>query len=110
MLQVRDAVVFEPLGLVVNEGADGASQGDHGHGSGRFEARNQSDQITDQDEKSQGHEEWGEALAVMSDNFLALAFDETMGPFEDMLQGAGFVHREPGAHQEEQRHQKQEDQ
>ena len=38
---------------------------------------------------------------------LALTFDKTVSTFENMLQGAGFVHREPGAHQEKQRHQKQ---
>ena len=99
--------MFEALGLVVHEGADGASQRDDGHGGGRFETRNQADEIANQNEKSQGHQEGSEALAVMSDNFLALTFDKTVSTFEDMLQGAGLVHREPRAHQEKQSHQKQ---
>ena len=59
-------------------------------------------QIANQDEKSQGHKEGSEAFAVMSDNFLALSFDKAVSAFENVLQGAGLVHREPGAYQEEQ--------
>ena len=43
--------------------------------------------------KNQGHQERRKALAVVADNFVALAFDEAVGTFKDVLQGAGLVHR-----------------
>src|ERR1700730_5427863 len=84
MLQIRNAVMSEPLGLVVDEGADGTSERDPRHSRGRFKAWNEADQIADQDEKGQGQEKGSEALAMMSDNFLALALDETMSAFKDV--------------------------
>ena len=33
-------------------------------------------------------------LAAVADNFVALAFDEAVGAFKDVLQGTGLVHRQ----------------
>ncbi len=77
MLQICNAVMLESLSLVIDEGTDRASQRNHGHRSRRFEAGNQADQIANQNEKCQGHQERREALAVMADDLVALAFDET---------------------------------
>src|SRR5579872_1353883 len=109
MLQIPYAGMLESLRLVVEEGADGASQGNDGNGCWRFEAWNQADQIATQDEESQRHQKRREAFTMVSDDFFALPDDETVGSFEYVLQGARFIHRKPRAHKKEDNNQEKKD-
>ena len=43
----------------------------------------------------------------MSDDFVALALDESVSAFKDVLQGARLVDRKPGAHQSKYDNEKQ---
>ena len=54
LLQVGKSVTSEPLDLVIDEGADGTSEWNHGHGGRRLKSWNQANQVTDQDEAGEG--------------------------------------------------------
>ena len=57
--------------------------------------------------KAERHQKGRKALAVVTDNFVALPFDESVGALEDMLQCARLVDRKPRPHQGEQHNEKQ---
>src|ERR1700730_46262 len=88
---VSDSLFADPLDVVVDESTDRATQRNYRDRSRRFEAWNQTDQVADKDEKSQGHQERCEGRAAMADDFVALVFDEAVSAFKDVLQGARLV-------------------
>src|SRR5579864_551312 len=82
--------VTKSVGLVVDEGAEGASQWHNRRPSGRFQAGDQSQQVRDEHEQAQCNQKWREAFAVMPDDVMTLTFDKSVKPFEDMLQASGI--------------------
>ena len=51
--------------------------------------------------KAQGRQEWRVALAVVADDLVALALDESLDTFESVLQRARAIHRKSRADQNE---------
>src|SRR5215471_1764426 len=84
VFQVGDAGMLESLRLVINKGANRASQRNDWDGRRGFESRNYADQVTAQDEETERHQKWGEGFTMVADNFMALAFDEAVRAFKDM--------------------------
>ena len=110
VLQVADSRVFESLRLIVEEGAERASQWYYRNCCRGFKAGNDADEIAQQDEQTQGHQEGRKAFAVMTDDFLALGLNESVSAFEDVLQCAWLVDREARPHQSKYDNQKYENQ
>src|SRR5215475_12112462 len=106
MGQIVDSLFLKPLRLVVEERAYGAAQGHRRAGaSRRLKPGNESQQVGNQNKKSQGNQKWSEAFAVTSDDLLALAHDESMHTLEGVLQRSRFFHRKPRADDGKQDHQ-----
>src|SRR5205814_6312075 len=95
VLQISDAMMFETVRLIIDKGHQGASQRHDGDGGRGLKSWNQANQVTDQDEESEGHQERSKLLAVMPNNFPALSLDEAMGALKNVLQSAGPFHRKP---------------
>src|SRR5580692_4958155 len=98
MLQITNARVFESLRLVIDKSANCQSQWDYGNGSGGFKAGNDSNQVGYQNEETERHKKGRKPFTVMSNDFMALVFDEPVGALEDMLQSPRLVDREPRPH------------
>ena len=103
---VCDSLFADSLDVVVHEGADRASQRNKGTAVGDSKPGINPIRLQIRMKKARVIRKGVKPLAVMSDNFLALIFDKTVGAFKDVLQGARLVHGQPGAHQEKQHHQK----
>ena len=100
MQQIFRAGVFESLKVVVEKRTDRASERDDGNSSRRFKARNQSDQIANQNEDKNNGEKRRIGLAVMPNDLLALAEDESFDAFERVLQAAGRIDRKARPNQQ----------
>ncbi len=88
VLQVGNPSVLESLRLVVHEGAKGAAQGNDGHGGRRLEAGDHANQVAEQNEEAERSQERCIAFAVMADDLVALALDESFDALESVLQRA----------------------
>src|ERR1039457_6420824 len=86
MLQVDHTAMFQSLNVVVDESTDGAAQRNNRQRRGRFESRNQAQQVRGQDEQHQHHQERREFPTAMSDDILALPLNEAVQAFENVLQ------------------------
>src|SRR3954462_10900619 len=93
MFQISHPSGFEALELVINEGADGATERHDRRSGWGFESRNNAEQIGNQDKKTKRHQERGKPLAVVSDHVTTLAFDESIDAFEHVLQSARTLNR-----------------
>src|ERR1700733_5994488 len=83
--------VFEPLRLIIKKSAKRASERNYRNSSRRFKAGNDTDEVAQQDKQAERHQEGSKAFTVMTDNFLALGLNESVGAFEDVLQCARLV-------------------
>ena len=95
MQKILEPGMLETLQVVINECADGASQRHHRNSCGRVKARDQPDQIADQDEDKENREKGNVGLDVVSDDFVALPQHESFNAFKAVLQSAGRFHRKP---------------
>jgi hypothetical protein len=110
VLQVADSRMFEPLRLIIEKGAERASERNHRNSGRGFEAGNDADEIAQQNKQTKGHQEGSESFAAVPDNFLALGLDESVRAFEDVLQCPRLVDGKPRPHHKKDHDQKQEDQ
>src|SRR5271165_346531 len=102
VLQVADSCVLESLSLVIHERTNSAAQGDNGYGGRRLEARNNADQIAEQNEEAERGQERSVAFTVMADDFITLVLNESFDTFEHMLERSGTIHGKAGPNQKEQ--------
>src|SRR5215470_9757952 len=91
LLQISDTVLPEAVRMVIDEGTDSAAEWNHRRSGGRLKTRNEAQQVRKKNEKAQRHQEWGERLAVMADDFVALVLNEAMDTFEHVLQSTRFL-------------------
>src|ERR1043166_6555877 len=101
MLQISCPTSLETLELVIDEGADGATERHNRRGGWGFESWNNAEQVGDQNKEAKSHQEWRKPLAVVTDHVATLAFDEPADAFEHVLQSARTFDREARAHHDE---------
>ena len=92
MFQVSNSGVLESLSLVVHKRAESAAEWNDGNSSGRLEAGNHADEVAHQNEEEERGQERSIALAMMADDLIALALNESLDAFENMLQRSGPVY------------------
>src|SRR5450755_17935 len=78
MLQVSNAAVLESLEVVVDEGADGAAQGNDRQSGGRFKSRNQAEQVGAQDKQGQHRQKRSELSAAVADDVFTLVLNKAV--------------------------------
>src|SRR6266404_6279813 len=103
MQQIFRSGMFEALSVVIEKGADRTTQRHNRNACWRFEARDQPNQVTDQDEDENDGEKRRVGFTVMADDLAALAQDESFNGFEGVLQASGRFNREAGPYQKEER-------
>jgi hypothetical protein len=102
--------VLESLSLIIKESTESAAERNYGHRGRRLEARNHTDQIAEQNEEAERSQEWCVAFAVVADDLVALALDESLNALEDMLQRARTIDRKARTNQQKQNQQERENQ
>src|SRR5579863_1291187 len=96
------------LEVVIEERADRTTQRSDGGGRGRLETGDEAKQVAAKNEEAQSHQKRSKALAVVADDFLALAFDKPLSTLEDMLQGSRPIDRQLRPYKHKQSNQKEE--
>ncbi len=97
-----------PVHVVVEPGHDRTSQRHRGNSRGSFKSRNQSDQVTGQDENSQRNQIIGVSFVSVADDFMALLADHRVDALKDMLEIAGILHRQTRTHSSKDQHKQHE--
>ena len=101
LLQVADAAFGEALDVVVKKRSEREAGRDWREHRGRFEGRDDADEVGEQDEQEDGAEE-GQVLPVMVvDVVVRLVVQKPVDAFEGMLQAAGTVHGKFGTEEGE---------
>jgi hypothetical protein len=101
----EDTVPANALIMVIDPGGNRTAQGDDRHASWGFEAGDQSDEVRDQDEESQGDQIGHVGLVVVADDLIAHVADESFNTLDHVLQGAGRIHGKAHAGSQEEQQQ-----
>src|SRR3974377_2007306 len=108
MLQVPDRPIFaHALVVIVEPRQERASERHDGYGRGRLQARNQSYEITYQDEQTERDQIRDESFGVAGDRLSCKITDEPVDAFHRMLQAAGLLDRKLRANEDKERRQQQ---
>ena len=101
MFEIAQAVRPQALEVIVEPGQQRASQGNDGNGGRGFEAGNEAEQVTGEDEESEGNKVRDEFFVPVANDLVPEAADEALDSFEEMLQSSGPIDRKASADQQE---------
>src|SRR5215469_4226392 len=91
--------------LVIGKGAERKPERHYGGGRWGLKAWNYAKQVSDQDEQEERSQIRRESLAIVTNDVVALAFNESLKPLEYVLKPARTFDRKPGAQHDEKQHQ-----